>query len=163
MIKTFAAAALLLAAQNEAVQEPQCLPRARAGELATALLPSLIDSAARQCAPHLPAGAYLGNGSRMLAQRLRTETAANRAAAAAMVLDLTGQAAPAPGQDPDQMIDVLSGSLVESLDAGRCRGSSELLEALAPLPTANIAQAIAAALGVATAEAGDDAPPICRE
>lgn len=163
MIKSIAAAALLLAAQQPPPAPPQCLPRAQAGQLAAALLPSLIEAAARQCATHLPTGAYLGNGSRALYERLRTETVANRAAAAAAVLELTGQAAPAPGQNPDQMIGVLTANIAASLDPAQCRGASELLEALSPLPTANIAQAFSAVLGVATAQAGEDGPPICRE
>ncbi|MEA3015655.1 MAG: hypothetical protein QOI38_377 [Sphingomonadales bacterium] len=162
MIKSIAAAALLIAGQAGAAQE-ECLPRARAGQLAVAMLPSLIDAAARQCGPGLPAGAYLGGGAGTLSQRLRNETAADRAAAVRTMAALTGQVEPAPGQDPDRMIDVLSAGLAASLDAPRCRAASDLLEALAPLPASNIAQAFAAALGLAAAEAGEDAPPICRE
>ncbi|HYG29931.1 MAG TPA: hypothetical protein VD887_06935 [Allosphingosinicella sp.] len=162
MIKPIAAAALLLAVPPAEAQE-DCLPPARAGQLAVAMLPSLIEAAARQCAASLPAGAYLGNGARTLSNRLRAETVADRAAAVDTMLGLMGQAERAPDQGPDQMIDVLSAGLVASLDAPRCRAASELLEALAPLPTANMGRAFAAALGLAAAEAGEDAPPICRE
>ncbi|HEX8655554.1 MAG TPA: hypothetical protein VF693_10070 [Allosphingosinicella sp.] len=162
MIKSIAAAVLLLAGQGPAAAE-QCLPRARAGQLAVALLPSLIDAADRLCARHLPPNSYLGNGSRALSQRLRAETAGDRTAAAEAMLGLTGQDPSTQRQDPDTMIDVMSAGLAASLDAAQCRGASEMLEALAPLPTPNIAQAFSAALGVAVAQSGEDGPPICRE
>ena len=165
MMKPFAAAALLLAAQGAVAQQPpqQCLPRAQAAQMAVALVPSLIDSLGRACTSHLPAGAFLGNGSRTLAERLRTDTAAVRAAAVTTLLSMTGQAEAAPGQSPEQMINVLTESFTAGIDAPNCRGASELLEALSPLPTANVAQAFSAVLGVAMTRAGQDGPPICRE
>jgi hypothetical protein len=156
-----ATAALLLSAQP-AFAQGQCLPRAQAAMMATALVPSLIDSAAASCRAHLPAGAFLGTGSTALAERLRTETAASRASAVAMVLQLTGQSL-AQGTDQETMIGTFATGLTASLDAAQCRGASEMLEALAPLPTPNVAKAIGAALGVAIAQSSDDGPPICRE
>lgn len=162
-MKTLAAvtAALLLAAQP-AFAQGQCIPRPQAAQMATALVPSLIESAAASCRPHLPAGAFLGSGSRALAERLRADTVASRASAVAMVLQLTGQSL-AQGTDQETMIGTFAAGLTESLDAAQCRGASEMLEALAPLPTANVAKAIGAALGVAMAQSPDDGPPICRE
>ncbi|HEX9933010.1 MAG TPA: hypothetical protein VGB08_09235 [Allosphingosinicella sp.] len=162
-MKTFAAAtaALLLSAQPAFAQD-QCIPRPQAAQMATALVPSLIDSAAASCRAHLPAAAFLGSGSRALAERLRTDTAASRASAVAMVLQLTGQSL-AQGADQETMISTFAAGLTAGLDAAQCRGASEMLEALAPLPTANVAQAIGAALGVAMAQSADDGPPICRE
>jgi hypothetical protein len=160
-MKTIAAAALLLSAQP-AWAQGQCIPRGQAALMATALVPSLIESAASACRAHLPAGAFLGTGSSALAERLRTETAAVRAGAVAMVLQLTGQTL-AQGVDQETMIGTFAAGLTEALDPAQCRGASEMLEALAPLPTANVAQAIGAALGIAMAQSADDGPPICRE
>ena len=163
-MKTIAAAtaALLLSAQP-AWAQGQCIPRAQAAQMATALVPSLIDSAANSCRAHLPAGAFLGNGSSALAERLRADTAAVRAGAVAMVLQLTGQTL-AQGVDQETMINTFASGLTAALDAGQCRGASEMLEALSPLPTANVSQAVAAALVFAMASTADeDAPPICRE
>jgi hypothetical protein len=156
------AAALFLFSSQSAAAQAQCIPRAQAAQMAVSLAPALIDAAARSCAPHLPAGAYLGGGSRVLTQRLTAETAAARPGAVAMVLELTGQT-PQPGLDPNLMINTFASGLTGGLDAAQCRGASEMLEALAPLPTANIAKAVGAALGVAMAQAGEDGPPICRE
>ena len=157
-------AALLLSAQPAFAQAQQsrCIPRAEAAQMATALVPSLIDSAASSCRARLPAGAYLGTGSRALSERLRTETAGVRAGAVAMILQLTGQTL-SQGVDQETMIATFAAGLTQGLDAPQCRGASEMLEALAPLPTANVAQAIGAALGLAMAQAGEDGPPICRE
>jgi hypothetical protein len=162
-MKTLAAAtaALLLSAQP-ALAQGQCVPRAEAARMAVALMPALIDAAATSCARHLPAGAYLGSGSRALAQRLAAETAAVRPAAVAMVLQLTGQS-PAQNVDQEVMIRTFASGLTEGLGALQCRGASEMLEALAPLPTDNVAKAVSAALGVAMGAAGEDGPPICRE
>jgi len=159
-----ATAALLLSAQPAfaQAQQAQCIPRADAARMATALVPSLIDSAAASCRAHLPPAAFLGAGSRALSERLRTETASVRASAVAMVLQLTGQTL-AQGVDQETMIGTFAAGLTQGLDAPQCRGASEMLEALAPLPTANVAQAIGAALGLAMANAGEDGPPICRE
>jgi hypothetical protein len=162
MMKTMAALLLLLGGQAAAAQD-RCLPPAQAGRLAAALLPPLIEAAEGHCATHLSAGAYLGNGSRALSERLRADTAASRPALTAAMLEFTGQAEPAPGQDPDQMIGVLAANLAASLDAAQCRGASEMLGALSPLPTANVAQALGAALAIAAAGSGEDALPICRE
>ena len=161
MIDRMVAASLLFTAQAAAAQD-ECIPRPQAAQMATALVPSLIDAAATSCRAHLAAGAFLGNGSRALAERLRTDTAASRAGAVAMVLQLTGQSL-AQGADQEVMITTFAAGLTEGLDAAQCRGASEMLEALAPLPTANVAQAIGAALGVAVAGSSEDAPPICRE
>lgn len=162
-MKTIAAAtALLLLAAQPALAQDQCIPRAQAAQMAVSLVPSLIDSAAGSCRTHLPAGAFLGNGSTALAERLRTDTASVRASAVAMVLQLTGQT-PSPGLDQELMLRTFAAGLTAGLDPAQCRGASEMLEALAPLPTANVAQAIGAALGVAMAQSGEDGPPICRE
>lgn len=155
------AAALSLFAQA-APGQPPCLPPALAGGYAAALLPSMIESAARQCAGHLPDSAFLRAGSRALAERLRSDTAGDRAAAAAAILAITGQAEPAPGQDPDRMIDTLTAGFAASLDPGQCRGASDLFEALAPLPTANFGKAFGAILGVMAAGSAEQSA-ICRE
>lgn len=157
-----AAAFLSLLGAQPALAQGQCVPRAQAAQMAVALMPSLIDAAAQACAARLPAGAYLGSGSRALSERLRTETAAVRPGAVAMVLQMTGQT-PSPGLDQELMLRTFAAGLTEGLDAAQCRGASEMLEALSPLPTANVARAVGAALGVAMAQAGEDGPPICRE
>ena len=157
-----AAAALFLLSGQGAAAQSRCIPRAQAAQMAVSLAPALIDAAARSCAPHLRPGAFLGGGSRARSQRLTAESAAHRAGAVAMVLELTGQT-PQPGLDPNLMINTFASGLTGSLDAAQCRGASEMLEALAPLPTPNIAKAVGAALGVAMAQAGEDGPPICRE
>lgn len=161
MIGKFTAALLMLVSQGAAAQEP-CLPPARAGGYAAALLPSLIESAARQCAAHLPADAFLRAGARALAERLRAETAPDRAAAAVAILSITGQAAPAPGQDPDRMIDTLTAGFAASLDPAQCRGASDLFEALAPLPTTNFGKAFGAILGAMAANS-DEQSAICSQ
>ena len=160
MIAKFTSALFLLAQANAAPQT--CLPPALAGTHAAALLPSMIDAAARQCAAHLPQSAFLRSGAGALSQRLRADTAPDRAAAVQAILALTGQARPARVQDPDRMIDVLTAGFAAGLEPAQCRGASDLLEALAPLPTANFAKAFGAILG--TMAAGSDEPsPICTE
>jgi hypothetical protein len=161
MIKSFAAAALLVSAQPPATQ-PQCIPPQAAGQMVTALLPTIIDTLARQCSAHLPAGAFLGERSHALAERMRAETASIRGPAVAAILEMTGQDAARAGQDAEQPIRVLAESMTGDVDPLRCRSASELVEALAPLPTANFAQAVGAVLAFVAAEAGEDGPPICR-
>lgn len=162
MIDKLAAAFLHLAGQTIAAEQA-CIPRTQAAEMAVSLVPALIDAATGTCAEHLPAGAFLGTGSRALAERLSADTVAVRANAVSMILELTGQGALAPGQDQELMIRTFASGIAGALDPAQCRGASEMIEALAPLPTANIAQAVSAALGIAMAQAGEDGPPICRE
>lgn len=162
MIDKLATALLLLSSQAAAPQT-QCIPPRDAGRMVTALLPSVIDSLARQCSAHLPAGAFLGERSHVLAERIRGETADVRPSAVVTVMTITGQDVATIGQSSDQMIGVLADSLAADVDAVKCRGANDLFEALAPLPTPNIAQALGAVLSVAAAQAGEDGPPICRE
>jgi len=158
MIAKFTAALLVLAQAGGGQQA--CIPPALAGAHAAALLPSMIDAAARHCAAHLPANAFLRSGAGALAQRLRAETAADRAAAVQTVIAITGQSRPMRVQDPDRMVDLLAAAYTASMEPAQCRGASDLLEALAPLPTANFARAFGAILG--TMAAGSDEPsPIC--
>lgn len=164
MIDKLAAAALLLASQG-ASEAGQCIPRAAAGQMAVALVPSLIDAVSARCAPQLPAGAFLSNGSQAMAERLRSETAATRDQAITGMLELTGQpAAAADGQDPELLLATLAAGFTAALDPVQCRSASELLEALSPLPAQNLAQMFGAMVTVAAAAAGDeDAPAICPE
>jgi hypothetical protein len=164
MIDKLAAAALLLASQG-ASEAGQCIPRGAAGQMAAALVPSLIDALSARCASQLPAGAFLGNGSRAMAERLRSETAAIRDQAVSGILELSGQpATPGEGQDPDQLLATLAAGFTAALDPVQCRSASELLEALSPLPAQNLAQMFGAMVTVAAAAAGDeDAPAICAE
>ena len=161
MIKSFATAALLVSAQTPAAQ-PQCIPAPVAGQMVTSLLPTIIDTLARQCGPHLPAGAFLGERSHALAERMRAETAAIRGPAVAAILEMTGQDAARAGEDAEQPIRVFAESMAGDVNPVRCRSASDLIEALAPLPTANFAQAFSAVLAIAAAEGGEDGPPICR-
>lgn len=156
MISKFAASLLILSQANAG---QQCLPPAEAGRHAAALLPSAIDAAARQCAAHLPERAFLRTGAGALAQRLRAETVRDRAPAVAAILALTGQA-PARGQDPDRMIDVLTAGFASALEPAQCRAASDLLEALAPLPTANFGKAFGAILATMAARS-EEPSPIC--
>jgi len=160
MIDEFAAALLLVFVQGAAAQE-ECLSRAQAGTMAVVLVPPLIDSVTEQCAAHLPPTAFLGNGSRALTARLRADTAAVREQALTAIFVVAGQAEPAPGQDPDRVMRVLTDGMATGLDAVKCRSANELFEALAPLPTANLGQAFGAVVAVLAAEAREDAPAIC--
>ncbi|MDP8994417.1 MAG: hypothetical protein M3N07_05440 [Pseudomonadota bacterium] len=130
--------------------------------MAVVLVPSLIDAVAARCAPHLPAADFLRSGSRAMAERLRTETAAYRDRAVSAILELSGQPAePAEGQDPGELIDVVTASFVEALDPAHCRSASELFQALSPLPASNLGLLFGAIAAAAAAAAGDEAPPIC--
>ena len=161
MIEKIAAAALLLAGQ--AGTAPECMPRAATGQIVVVLLPSVIDIVTERCSAHFAAGGFLGDGSRAMARRLRSETAAVRAIAVAGILQLSGQpAVPAEGQDPEEMINLVTGSMMPEMDASMCRSASDVLEALSPLPAANLAQMSGAIVAAYAARAGEgDAPAIC--
>jgi hypothetical protein len=161
LIAAVAAAVSIFSAEAQA-QPPRCIPPQAGGQMVTSLLPTVIDSLARQCGAHLPAGAFLGDRSHALAERMRAETAAIRGPAVAAILEMTGQDPARPGQDPEQLIGVLADGIAGDVNPTRCRGASELIEALAPLPTANFAQAFGAVLAIVAAETGEDGPPICR-
>lgn len=161
MIDKLTAAALLLAVQAPGGAE--CIPPRHAGQMAAALVPSLIDAVSARCAGQLPAGAFLGNGSRAMAERLRGETAAIRAQAVAGILEMSGQPATGEGQDPELLLATLAAGFAGSLDPAQCRSASDLLEGLSPLPAQNLGQMFGAMISVAAAMAGDeDGPPICR-
>ena len=164
MIDKIAAAFLLLASQG-ASEPGQCLPRQAAGQMAAVLLPSAIEALGARCAAHLPASGFLATGGNAMAQRLRTETAAFRDRAMEGILEFAGQPGViAPGQNPELMLALVTGSMIPELDAATCRSASELLEALSPLPADNIVRMSAALISVYAAHhAEDGAPAICPE
>ncbi|HEX8525824.1 hypothetical protein [Allosphingosinicella sp.] len=161
MIEKFAAALLLLAAQPGT--SPECMPRESTGQMVVVLLPSVIDVVTERCTPHARAGSFLGERSRAMAQRLRTETAAVRSAAVSGILRLSGQpAVPGEGQDPEVMINLVTASMMPEMDAQMCRSAGDVLEALSPLPASNLALMSAAIVAAYAARAGeDDAPAVC--
>ena len=163
MIDKMIAAALMLAAQGGS-QAGQCIPPRAAGQMAAALVPSLIDAVRARCASQLPAASFLATGAGAMAERLRGETAATRDQAVAAILELSGQPASGEGQDPALLLGTLAQGFTAALDPAQCRSASDLLEALSPLPAQNLGLMFGAAIAVASAASDDeDGPPICRE
>ena len=177
------AVAALLAAQAAPAERP-CITHQEAADMAVALLPFLLDSAAQRCRPHLASTAFLNNGVSAWSARLREEGAPRRESALRGIAKLGGTAPPT-GEGGEAaflfVAQMMTAGMTGQIRPDDCPRIDVIAESLQPLPTENIARLIVAGLGlgmsrreaesetpaVSTDERDDGAqeaagPPICR-
>jgi hypothetical protein len=168
-LKILLAAALLAAPQTVTVRAPAapppCFTRAEVTDLTLFLMPALLNGAAEQCRPNLPANAYLLNGGRALSQRLMADTSHGPGAVAA-IRKFAGDSLP-PALTPETLrsmaVDMLGKQLLTSVKPTDCGALNEAAELLAPLPPENVGGLVAVALTFATHSGGKggSGPGIC--
>lgn len=169
-----AALALLFAQATSAPAPRPCITPDEAGAIAAVAFPEFVDAFSQRCSQHLPATAWLRTNGPGLVQRWRSEGAAQRETAFSAMRKMmpanaqAGRAAAAPPPPEVAMqglIGGLTGALSIRLNAASCTELGRFVEALAPLPAANVAQLISAVMGFGvsvTPTAPEGAPPICR-
>jgi hypothetical protein len=157
-LKILLAAALLAAPQTVTVKvpaaPPPCFTRAEVTDLTLFLLPAVLNGAAEQCRPNLPANAYLLNGGRALSQRLMADTSHGPGAVAA-IRKIAGDSLP-QALSPETLrglaVDMLGKQLLTSLKPADCAPLNEAAELLAPLPPENIGGLVGLGFAFATRE-----------
>lgn len=150
-------AATLAAPQVALAAEPPCLSAAEATALSTYALPSAIGSAARTCAPLLPAGAWLPAHGEELAGRYAPGKARAWPAAKAAFLRLSlatnPDAASLFATLPDESLRpvadaALAGIVASKVKPETCPVLDRAFALLSPLPAENTAELIALAVGL---------------
>jgi len=167
----FAAVAALLAtpAMAQAQNSAGCLSQAEANALFVFALPEMLNSVDEKCAPHLPRSAFLVAQGPQLVARQRAATAANWPTAKAAFIkmataeDTKGDTAKIMTKIPDEtlrtlVVTGLGVAVTSDIKPADCPKASRLVEALAPLPVANLATIVVETMGLAGGK--DKKPPI---
>ena len=183
MINALLVSALLLT--QAAPAEKPCITPQEAGDMAVALLPSLVDAAAQRCRPHLAASAFLLTGASAWTARLRQDAGPRRESALRGISLISGNRQAPAGVESEATFEfvagLLSGVLMRDIEPASCGDLDAIARSLEPLPSDNIAQLVGAALRLASAaesddeddedhdhdpddddDEEDDGPPICR-
>ncbi|HEY0148469.1 MAG TPA: hypothetical protein VGB70_05635 [Allosphingosinicella sp.] len=140
MIKSLALAALLAA--PSVAQAQQCFTKQQVADTAITLVPYAIDSLRERCLPHLPQEAFLSKGGGDLVTRIRSDGAGREQAAGAVMQKLMGADVP-PMKDTTTLTSffgqMVGAMIAKDVKPELCPGISGMIEALAPLPTDNLA------------------------
>ena len=163
MIQPVAIAALLLA-QSAATPAKPCVPRDGVRDAVMVLAPHLVEAVAGKCKPHLPATAWLASRGGDLVTRMKAESAGRAASAAGAVRAIAGDKLP-DLKDSEALMTVgaqFAGlAATENLEPQMCPEMSNLVEALAPLPSENMGRALLSVLVMAKVGEKGKGPAIC--
>lgn len=124
-------------------QEKRCISRAESRAVVAHLMPNLLLSAQKRCAPQLGAGSYLAGNASRLAERLRPLSQQNWPAARTALERQSGTALPANEALLDFGRQAIAEGVANGMDANACRLTDDLLQQLAPLPPQNFANVFA--------------------
>ncbi len=168
MIRSFVAAAALIAATSAQAQE-QCIPQREAEALFLALAPTVIASVATTCAPVLPPNALLRRSVGPLTAKFAAESDAAWPAAKEGLRKLVGPEA-------SQMVDselarpmvtaMIAPMLAKDVKAKDCPNIDRILTLIDPLPAKNTAALVVAILdmsGKAKGGRGRSALVLCPQ
>lgn len=159
-MKSALVAALLAAAPAEQAQRP-CLTQAQVEAMTLFALPPLLEGAAKACAPALPAGSYLANGGRALAQTLAAESSTHWASASPAVTMLGGKDFPAGLSETTArglLHDLVLNGLSTVKGREQCGRIDRAADLLSPLPPRNLAGLVVLGFEIATVEKINDTP-----
>lgn len=139
-----------------------CLTPAEAKGLATFVLPGLVDDLAQRCRGTLARDAFLRQpASGALSQRLRRDGASSWPVAKGAIEKLSGDRLPTFLGDKLIMgfAEATAADLtLRDFDKADCGAVNDLVEGLAPLPSANFSSAIAAIISLGANSADESAP-----
>lgn len=139
-----------------------CLTPVEAKELATFILPGLIDGLAARCRGSLGRDSYLRQpANEALAERLRRDGAPSWPVARSAIEKLSGNRL--PGVLGERFLKAAAEATAADLvlrdfDRSDCGAANDLVSGLAPLPSANFSQAIAALIALGADKADENAP-----
>lgn len=148
ILKPAALLALLsLPAAVQAQTAASCVTRTEAQSLIQFVLPDAITGVRDKCAPNLSSDAFLTRSGADLAQRYKPGATQAWPKAKPVALRMAGDAAKLLSALPDEATRALASNLVSSAVAKevpveRCGAIDRLMEAVAPLPPANMAMLI---------------------
>lgn len=146
----------LLTVQTEAPAPPHCLTPGQLGELAVIALPDALDEAARRCRPSLAPEAFLvSEAARAFRQRAEEAAEVRRSGFIADVRRLAGGEESVMTDEQLLRIAVEGAviNMVEPARRGQCRELDAMVEAISPLPAANMSALIASVITLTDEEA----------
>lgn len=143
-------------------QDARCVSREESRAVVANLMPTLIASTARKCAPQLGAGSFLAANGELLGHSLTPHAEAAWPGARAALERLGGDLLP----DNPALIDLgriaLAERIAGKLDADTCRLVDTLTQELAPLPPENFANVFALFLEAGMNTDQNAAFKVCR-
>jgi hypothetical protein len=151
MLKPIGLALALVVLPSQATAQvfrTQCVSRGEAEGLMTFALPEVVRSLSVRCAPHLPATAPLVQAGTVMAARYQVEADKAWPVAKSAFDTMSGvKMSPLLGDAATQKLinTTISTGLADKITPERCSGLDRIIDALQPLPTANMA-IVAAAL-----------------
>ena len=149
MIRFAAAAALIALSQAAAAQTGACLTRQEVRGLFAFTAPSLVEAAAKKCAPVLSADAFLRTGAPAMVERLHAEGMAQGGSITGALEKIAGKQLPEGLSEEtvrSLVRDMIGAELTKDMNPKDCGLVNELVSSLSPLPSANLATMIAAIL-----------------
>ncbi len=138
-------ALISLPALAQAQAAPSCVTRGEAQSLMQFVLPDVITGMRDKCAKTLGGGAYLPKSGAVLAQRYKPGATQAWPKAKPIALRLAGDMAKLLSAMPDDAMKTLASNLVGSavakeLPPENCGSIDRVMEAVAPLPSENMAK-----------------------
>jgi hypothetical protein len=156
--------ALLSTAQLQAAQTAdaaQCLTKPEVQGMVSYMLPTAIDSAVKQCGPHLPADSYLSRGAPRLADQLKSDRAAAWPMARQAFIKLGGNNAEAAmlKDMPEEVVGPIIAYAMEKkvmpeVKPQTCQDIERIAATLEPLPAPNVTRLFTEILMVADRKDG---------
>lgn len=149
-------------ATGESLGQRPCLSADEARGLATFVLPGLIDGLAKRCRGALLADGYLRQpAASTLSTRLRMDAAPSWPIARAAIEKLNGSRLPTLFGDRfvrNAAEGIAADLVLRDFDPTDCGAVDRLVSNLAPLPSANMSNAVAALIALGGDRVGDSAP-----
>ena len=148
--------------RRDAARQLPCLKPDEARGLATFVLPGLLDGLAQRCRGSLSRDAYLRQpAATLLSDRLRTDAAPSWPLARAGIEKLNGSRLPTLFGERfvrSAAEGIAADLVLKDFDRTDCGAVDGLVSNLAPLPSANMSNAVAALIALGAGRVGDDAP-----
>lgn len=149
--------ALLSAVQLSAAPVQQCLTETDLHGMVAYMLPSITETAVKRCASQLPANAYLTTRGEGLVSQLRKGQSAAWPAARDALAKMAGKddeatvmfKAMPEGVVGPMMESMLARQLGNEIKSQNCKDIDRVMASLAPLPAANLVDAVTAIAMVA--------------
>jgi hypothetical protein len=154
---------LIIAQGADAAATKSCFSHDDLSNLTLKMLPMVIDGAAAKCRSTLGASAYLTAQGPVFAQKVRTDTTDVDDRLRAAFERVSGK--PLSSVETADMTKTLNDegvrTIVASIRPSSCAAIGDLVRAMAPLPTHQLGDLLAALMTVATSDKVDPKFPVC--
>lgn len=163
IVSTILATAACIALPASAVaQDGKCVSRAESQAVVAHLMPTLLESAGKNCAPKLGNSSYIAANGAALSAKLTPLSKKAWPATKAALERQSGDALP----DNEMLLDLgrvaIAEGITGKLDADSCGMVDQLMRQLAPLPPENLAKVFALFLETGLNESKNSPIKVCQ-